>query len=62
MVRSVAAFAEEDVRKSVVMSDRIRKETLDRCYSLDGYKNLPREEKNKVYDRVKKEVEKELGA
>ena len=38
----------------------IREETLKRCYAMDGYKDLPLAEKNKIYDRVIVEVEKEI--
>jgi len=38
----------------------IRTETLKRCYAMDGYKDLPLAEKNKIYDRIIVEVEKEI--
>ena len=38
----------------------IRTEALERCYAMDGYKDLPRDEKNKIYDKVVAEVEKEI--
>ena len=37
----------------------IRSETLKRCYDLPGYKELPLEYKNLIYDKIKLEVEKE---
>ena len=39
--------------------DLIRSETLKRCYDLPGYKELPLEYKNLIYDKIKLEVEKE---
>lgn len=31
----------------------VRIATLRRCYAMEGYKDLPLKEKNKVYDREK---------
>ncbi len=33
----------------------IRVEVLKKCYSIPGYKNLPLDEKNKTYDKIKAE-------
>ena len=50
---SIAHFAEnEDIKKTVLKSDEIRRKTLDHCYSLPGYESLPLTEKNKVYRKV----------
>ena len=38
----------------------IRTEALNRCYAIEGYKDLPLEEKNKIYDKIVKEVEQEV--
>ena len=58
-VISVAEYADESTRSGILQSDFVRRETLDRCYNMDGYKDLPTAEKNKVYDRIKAEVMKE---
>lgn len=60
MVLSVAAFVSGDMRNGLVRSDAIRAEALRRCYEIDGYEVLPRDEKNRVYDRVRAEVEAEF--
>lgn len=38
----------------------IRTMTLRKCYETEGYADLPLEEKNKVYDRTRKEIEQNL--
>lgn len=38
----------------------VRSETLHRCYLHNGYEALPREERNKIYDRMRQQVEKEM--
>lgn len=38
---------------------QIRSETLDRCYNIPGYAEKSIEEKNKIYDKIKAEVEAE---
>lgn len=56
-VRSVAHFAEnENVQDGVLQSDRLRKQTLDVCQGIPGYSALPREDKNKLYDLIKKSI------
>lgn len=35
----------------------IRNETLNRCYAIENYKDLPLKEKNRIYDQIRKEVE-----
>ena len=42
-----------DVREGVRRSDNIRLRTLDKCYSIPGYADLPRKVQNAVYDNVK---------
>lgn len=54
-VVSVAHFAENaEVKKAVLQSDALRNEVLNRCYGIPGYASLPLEDKNKLYDLVKK--------
>ena len=61
MVLSVASFAgDKKVRDELVLCDEIRRRTLDACYGIPGYVGLPRAVKNKVYDRVKVRVMKEV--
>ena len=37
----------------------IRTATLKRCYEMEGYADLPLEEKNRIYDATRKEIEEE---
>lgn len=60
MVISIASCVNSDMRKQIVLSDKIREETLTRCCSIIGYKDLALQDKNRIYDKVKREVEKEL--
>ena len=60
MVISVAAYASDEVRKVVLKSDNIRHRTLEKCYSIPGYTELPRKVKNAVYDDVRLRIEKEI--
>jgi len=56
-IRSVAHYAEnETVRDAVLQSDKLRNETLDACEKIPGYALLPKEDKNRLYDMVKKAV------
>ena len=59
MIISVAAYVKDDeVRKVVLKSDNIRLRTLERCYSIPGYADMPRKVKNAVYDNVRLMIEK----
>ena len=61
MIISVAAYVKDDeVRKAVLNSDNIRSRTLEKCYAIPGYTELPRKVKNAVYDKVRIIVEKEI--
>lgn len=60
MVINVAAFAAEEVKNELVYLAGVRAETLRRCYAMPGYKELPLEDKNNVYDKTKAEVMEEL--
>lgn len=56
-VVSVGRFAENDeVREAVSESDVVRNRTLDVCYRIPGYEKLPAEDKNALYDLVKKSI------
>ena len=60
MVISVAEYVRDnEVRKAVLRSDYIRRRTLEKCYSIPGYLELPRKVKNAVYDNVRLMIEKE---
>ena len=60
MIISVAAYASGEVRKAVLKSDNIRRKTLEKCYSIPGYTELPRKVRNAVYDNVRLMIEKEI--
>ena len=61
MIISVAEYVRDNkVRKSVLRSDYIRNKTLEKCYSIPGYAELPRKVKTAVYDNVKSRIEKEI--
>ena len=61
MIISVAAYVKNvEVRKAVLKSDDIRSRTLEKCYTIPGYIELPRKVKNAVYDKVRMIVEKEI--
>ena len=51
-----------DIAAEIMRYSEIRNETLNRCYTMENYKDLSLEEKNKIYDRIKREVELELMA
>lgn len=56
-IRSVAHYAENIAAKEAVQeSDKLRKMTLDACYDIPGYTYLPKEDKKKLYDMVKKSI------
>ena len=58
---SVAEYVRDnEVRKVVLRSDHIRHRTLEKCYSIPGYTELPRKVKNAVYDNVKLTLEKAI--
>ena len=54
MIISVAHYAKDrEVAKAVLESDSIRNKALDICYAIPGYVDLPLEEKNKIYDKIR---------
>ena len=60
MTISVAEYVRDNkVRKVVLRSEYIRNRTLEKCYSIPGYAELPRKVRNAVYDNVKLMIEKE---
>ena len=61
MITSVAEYVKDNrVRGAVRRSDKIRRRTLEKCYSVPGYADLPRKVRNKVYDNVRLMIEKEI--
>lgn len=61
MITSVAEYVKDNrVREAVRRSDKIRCGTLEKCYSVPGYADLPRKVRNKVYDNVRLMIEKEI--
>jgi len=58
---NVGAYANNpEIAHGLAWYANVRSETLHRCYLHNGYEALPREEKNKMYDRIRAEVEKEM--
>ena len=58
MIISVAEYVKDnEVREGVRRSDNIRRVTLDKCYSIPGYADLPRKVQNAVYDNVRAFIE-----
>ena len=61
MISSVAEYVKDNrVREAVRRSDNIRRRTLEKCYSIPGYADLPRKVRNAVYDNVRLMIEKEI--
>ena len=61
MIISVAEYVKDNrVREAVRRSDNIRRSTLEKCYSIPGYADLPRKVRNAVYDNVRLMIEKEI--
>ena len=61
MVINVGAFVKDaEIRLALYRDAEVRYEALRRCYLIPGYKDLTREEKNRTYDAIKKEVESEF--
>ena len=59
MISSVAEYVKDNrVREAVRRSDNICRRTLEKCYSILGYDELPLKEKNTVYDTVRLMIEK----
>lgn len=56
-VVNVGAFADKDIRATLTKMANIRTATLEKCYSMAGYDTLPLDEKNAIYDKVRKEIE-----
>ena len=49
-----------NVKDVLARSAKIRDETLTRCYNIQGYDAMSRDDKIKIYDKIQKEVEAEL--
>jgi hypothetical protein len=45
-----------EIKSAIRRSDNIRTATLNICYSIPGYAQLTRPEKNQIYDRIRQEV------
>ena len=62
MVIDVAYFVDdEEIREKLLRNAEIRVESLKRCYDIEGYAELPLDQKNVIYDRIVKEVEKDFA-
>ena len=58
MIISVAEYVKDNrVREAVRRSDNIRRRTLEKCYCIPGYADLPRKVQNAVYDNIKLMIE-----
>lgn len=53
------AINDDEIARVVSESFDVRNETLRRCYAIDGYADLPRNEKNAIYDSVREQVREE---
>lgn len=64
MTKNCISIAEmekdEKIKIEIMRYEIIRTETLNRCYAMSSYKSLSLEEKNAIYDKVRREVESEL--
>lgn len=61
-VRNVGDFVEDDgMKRGLNKAAVLRNKALEACYKIPGYEKLPREDKNALYDLVKKAVEKDMG-
>lgn len=59
MIINVGAFASDEVCKDLCYLAKVRARALDICYSTAGYTELPLEERNKCYDKVRDEIMRE---
>lgn len=60
-VHSISAVCDDkEMERMIDLGDRIRSETLDRCYSIRGYQYKSLKWKNRYYDHFRKIVEAEL--
>lgn len=49
-----------NISEKLDLSAKIRDLTLTRCYAIPGYAEKSLDDKNKIYDAIKKDVEAEL--
>lgn len=56
MVISVAAFADDPVKKELVALDKVREVALDIAYRVPGYRETSRDCKNWLYDAIRDRV------
>lgn len=62
MVYNVGYYSDnQEIKSGLAKLASIRNITLERCYKIDGYEELPRKEKNIIYDRIREEVSREIG-
>lgn len=55
---NVAAFLRDDTQRAILCkAAEIRRKVLDACYLIPGYIDLPRDERNAIYDRVRALIE-----
>lgn len=56
-VINVGAFVGKDARTALTSAAKVRAAALEKCYSIAGYDALPLDEKNAVYDSIRREIE-----
>lgn len=52
VVNVVAFVTDEIIRKGLIRAAELRRKTLDACYMIPGYEDLPHKEKRKIYDTI----------
>ena len=58
MVADVAYYAKEkEITRELLFWSLVRAKTLQECYRIPGYAELPTAEKNRIYDEKRNEIE-----
>lgn len=62
MVINIGYYSENpEIKSGLPKFALLRNMTLERCYKIKGYEELPLKEKNLVYDRIREEISREIG-
>ena len=48
--------APSDIRDEIAMWFDVRNETLNRCYSIDGYEEMEADAQRAIYDSIRREL------
>lgn len=60
-VINIAYFAETpEMKNTLLLYSKIREMTLDQCYAIPDYENLPPAEKDRIYDSIHTKIVKEM--